>query len=48
MNAALGGAPELINSDPYADGWIIRLRLTDPSEADLLKDADAYRALIGG
>ena len=48
VNAALGGAPELINSDPYADGWIIRLRLTDPSEALLLKDADAYRALIGG
>ncbi len=48
VNAALGGAPELINSDPYTDGWIIRLRLTDPSEADLLRDADAYRALIGG
>ena len=48
VNDALAGAPELINSDPYADGWIIRLRLTDPSEATLLKDADAYRALIGG
>jgi glycine cleavage system H protein len=47
VNAALAGAPELINSDPYADGWIIRLRLSDPSEAELLKDADAYRALIG-
>lgn len=48
VNEALTGAPELINSDPYAEGWIIRLRLTDPSEAELLKDADAYRALIGG
>ena len=48
MNEALAGAPELINSDPYADGWIVRLRLDDPSEAMLLKDADAYRALIGG
>lgn len=48
VNSALAGAPELINSDPYADGWIVRLRLTDPSEAELLKDADAYRALIGG
>lgn len=47
VNDALAGAPELINSDPYADGWIVRLRLTDPSEAELLKDADAYRALIG-
>ena len=48
VNGALAGAPELINSDPYAGGWIIRLRLTHPSEAGLLKDADAYRALIGG
>ncbi len=48
VNTALGGAPELINSDPYTEGWIIRLRLVHPSEADLLKDADAYRALIGG
>ena len=48
VNEALTGAPELINSDPYDEGWIIRLRLTDPSEAELLKDADAYRALIGG
>ena len=47
VNEALAGAPELINSDPYAEGWIIRLRLADPSEAELLKDADAYRALIG-
>ena len=47
-NDALAGAPELINSEPYAGGWIIRLRLTDPSEALLLKDADAYRALTGG
>ena len=47
VNEALAAAPELINSDPYADGWIVRLRLTDPSEAELLKDADAYRALIG-
>jgi glycine cleavage system H protein len=47
VNGALAGAPELINSDPYTDGWIIRLRLSDPSEAELLKDADAYRALIG-
>jgi glycine cleavage system H protein len=47
VNEALAGAPELINSEPYADGWIVRLRLTDPTEAELLKDADAYRALIG-
>jgi len=48
VNGALAGAPDLINTDPYAAGWIIRLRLTEPAEAGLLKDADAYRALIGG
>ncbi len=48
VNGALAGAPELINSEPYEGGWIIRLRLSDPGEAALLKDADAYRALIGG
>ena len=48
VNSALAGAPDLINTDPYAAGWIIRLRLTEPAEAGLLKDADAYRALIGG
>ncbi len=48
VNGALAGAPELINSAPYSDGWIIRLRLADPLEAELLKDADAYRDLIGG
>lgn len=48
VNQSLAGAPELINSDPYGDGWIVRLRPTDPAELDLLKDAAAYRALIGG
>jgi glycine cleavage system H protein len=48
VNGALAGAPDLINTDPYAAGWIIRLRLTEPAEAGLLRDADAYRALIGG
>ena len=47
VNAALGGAPELINSDPYGDGWIVRLRLDDPDAGSSLKDADAYRTHIG-
>lgn len=47
-NAALGGAPQLVNDDPYGAGWLVRLRLADPSEAELLRDADGYRSLIGG
>jgi glycine cleavage system H protein len=48
VNERLGGAPELVNDDPYGDGWMIRLRPTDPAAADGLLDAAAYRALIGG
>lgn len=46
INEALGTEPELVNSDPYGDGWMIRLRLTDPSGVDDLLDADAYDALV--
>jgi glycine cleavage system H protein len=38
--------PELVNEDPYGEGWLIRIRLSDPSELDGLLDADAYRALV--
>jgi glycine cleavage system H protein len=48
VNDALGGAPQLVNEEPYAGGWLIRLRLADPLESELLRDADGYRALIGG
>jgi glycine cleavage system H protein len=48
VNDALAGAPQLVNEEPYAGGWLIRLRLADPSESELLRDADGYRALIGG
>jgi glycine cleavage system H protein len=46
VNAALAGAPELVNGDPYGEGWMIRLRLEDGGSDGLL-DAAAYRALIG-
>ena len=39
-------APELVNSDPYGEGWMLRIRLADPSEVDGLLDAAAYDALI--
>jgi glycine cleavage system H protein len=47
-NPALEGDPGLINRDPYAAGWMIRLRLKDPKELAGLLDAAAYTAQIGG
>jgi glycine cleavage system H protein len=47
VNDALGDAPELLNQDPYGQGWILDVTLADPSELDALLDADAYRALVG-
>jgi glycine cleavage system H protein len=47
VNGALNAAPELVNSDPHGEGWMIRLRLDDPAAPDSLLDAAAYRALIG-
>jgi glycine cleavage system H protein len=46
VNQKVVDAPETVNSDPYGDGWLIRIRLADPSEADTLLDADAYRAFV--
>jgi glycine cleavage system H protein len=43
VNQAVVEAPETVNEDPYGAGWLIRIRLTDPSEDDDLLDADAYR-----
>ena len=46
VNDALAERPELVNDDPYGEGWILRLRLSDPAGAEALKDAAAYRELI--
>lgn len=46
VNDALEATPELINADPYGDGWIFRMELADPAEVDTLMDAGAYRALV--
>jgi glycine cleavage system H protein len=46
VNEALADKPELVNEDPYGEGWMVRLRLDDPAAADELKDAGAYRELI--
>lgn len=45
-NSELSGAPELVNGDPYEAGWMIRLRVDDPSQLDSLLDAAAYEQLI--
>jgi len=42
VNTALGDAPEAINTDPYGEGWMVRVRVSDPSEAEDLLDAAAY------
>jgi glycine cleavage system H protein len=46
-NEELDTAAELVNSDPYGKGWMIKVELSDPSEADGLLDAEAYKKLIG-
>jgi glycine cleavage system H protein len=45
-NDALAGKPELVNDDPYGDGWMLRVKLADASQADGLLDAAAYEQLI--
>ncbi|MDR3218999.1 MAG: glycine cleavage system protein GcvH [Dysgonamonadaceae bacterium] len=46
-NAYLESQPELVNSDAYGQGWIVRISVSDASELDKLLDADGYRAFIG-
>jgi glycine cleavage system H protein len=45
-NDALAAAAELVNSDPYGEGWMIRVKLADPTEIDGLLDSSAYDALV--
>ena len=46
VNEALAGAPEVVNSDPYGAGWLLRVRVADPAEVDALLDPAAYEALV--
>jgi len=46
VNPALAADPGLVNISPYDEGWLVRVRLADPSEADALLDAAAYRELL--
>jgi glycine cleavage system H protein len=47
VNEALDDDPSLVNSDPYGAGWMVRMRVSDPSELDALMSPDAYRELVG-
>jgi glycine cleavage system H protein len=46
VNEGVVDAPELVNEDPYGEGWLVRIRLSDPAEGDALLDPAAYRALL--
>ncbi len=47
MNSEIESSPELVNKDPYGRGWMIRIKMTDPSEVDELLGPEAYRDLVG-
>ena len=46
VNSSVVDAPETVNDDPYGNGWLIRIRMSDTSEADSLLDADGYRRVL--
>ena len=48
VNEALADAPEKVNDDPYGDGWLVRVKLSDPSQVDGLLDVAAYQELVKG
>jgi glycine cleavage system H protein len=48
VNSDLADSPEKVNDDPYGEGWMVRVRLSDPTEAEELLDASAYRGLLEG
>lgn len=47
LDEADGDNPGLINTDPYGDGWVVKIKLTNPAEVEDLMDAAAYMALVG-
>ena len=46
VNSALSVSPETINDDPYGEGWLVRIRMSDPSELDALMDASTYEGTL--
>jgi glycine cleavage system H protein len=47
INPALSDSPELVNSDPYGEGWMIKLKVSDPADIGKLLDAAAYASVVG-
>lgn len=47
LNGEIESSPETVNSDPYGKGWMIKVKMSNPSEVDSLLDAEAYKGLIG-
>jgi glycine cleavage system H protein len=48
VNTALSDAPETVNEDPYGDGWLVKVKMTDAGEADGLMSSDDYEAFVTG
>ena len=46
VNEALSDGPEVVNEDPYGQGWLVRVKLSDPSETERLLDASSYEATL--
>ncbi len=47
LNEALSNSPELVNNDPYGDGWMVKMTVDNPADVDALIDAAGYEALVG-
>ncbi|GAB2670970.1 glycine cleavage system protein GcvH [Flavihumibacter cheonanensis] len=47
VNPALAANPELVNSDPYGEGWMIKMTVSNPADVDALLDSEGYKTLIG-
>jgi glycine cleavage system H protein len=48
VNPALAASPDLVNSDPYGKGWMVKMTVNDPADVNALMDASAYKALVHG
>ncbi len=47
LNSTLGNAPELVNNDPYGEGWMVKMTVSNPADVEALMDAAAYEAVVG-
>ena len=47
VNPALDGSPDLVNTDPYGEGWMVKVTVDNPADVDALMDAAAYKAMVG-